>query len=259
MIRSIIQKIRAVLPRKKPVVIYFAPHQDDELLTMGIDACGQITEANADVHVVLCSDGSRSNMRFRINDGKSCPHHEGIHQYELDIPAFVAARDREFAASCDALGFCPENVHILPHRALDGEITVEYAQAQLKAFLSRFPRNVTVCTISPFGGEAQHKDHRNLGQAALNLYNDGTIRKLRLFIEPYCVDSSKKSYPDLQLTEIRADAQIKSRILKAIEAYSLWAPDEGRYAIGFHSVYRMFGDFTTQTTAYFHLPRQRDA
>lgn len=239
---------------EKPVVLYFSPHQDDELLTLGIDACSTIAGGEYQVHTVLCTDGSMSKMRLKINDGKECRLHAGVHQYELDIPQFIAARDIEFQQSCLALGYQPSAIHYFPMRAIDSCLTVEIAEAIITSVLSQFPQGTSVRTISPFGGKAQHKDHQCLGQAALNLYRKGVIKDLRLFIEPYCLASSREAFPDLKLTEIRADSQTLERLKKAIQAYSTWEPEQQRYAIGYHSVTSMFSAFAADAAAYYHLP-----
>lgn len=233
-------------------VLYLAPHQDDELLSMGVDICRQTHAADTEVHAALFTDGSRSNMRLRIGNGKTCPLHEGIHQYQLEIPEFVAARDREFTASCLALGVKQQNIHILPVRAIDGSLDPDTAEQSLRVLMKAYPKNTTVCTISPFGGEGQHRDHQALGQAALKLYREGVIRNLRLFVEPYCLDSSRKAYPNLPLAEVNADSAVRSALEKAADAYRLWAPDRGRYAVGYHSVTSAFDDFLAAPAAYFH-------
>ena len=50
-------------------VLYFAPHQDDELLTMGLDICESVKK-RMDVHVILCADGSKSGVRNVLKNGK---------------------------------------------------------------------------------------------------------------------------------------------------------------------------------------------
>lgn len=239
---------------EKPVLIYFAPHQDDELLTLGVDACRALASGEYNVHVVLCTDGSKSNKRFEICNGKDCPLHPGIHQYELDIPQFIAARDLEFRGSCDALGYAPSAIHYFPMRAIDSFLSVETAEATLRKVLAQFPQGTAVRTISPYGGKKQHADHRNLGQAALNLYREGCISDLRLFIEPYCIESCREAHPDLKLTVLHAGESEKARIDAAIRSYSTWAPEKQRYAIGYHSVTTVFQDFSADPIAYYHLP-----
>ena len=240
---------------EKNVVIYFAPHQDDELLTLGVDACRTLMDGETDVHVVLCTDGSKSNKRFEIGNGKECPLHPGIHQYTLDIPQFITARDIEFRNSCDALGFAPGAVHFYPRRLIDSFLSVEAAEATIRSVLAQFPQGAAVRTISPFGGKKQHADHRNLGLAALNLYRAGEIQDLKLFVEPYCIDSCQAEYPDLHLTALPATQEEKHRISQGIAAYSLWNPEQGRYAIGYHSVTSIFKEFMNNPVAWYHSPQ----
>ena len=92
-------------------IIYFAPHQDDELLSMGVDICNSLKKGKS-VHVVLCTDGSGSSVKRKLNDGKSCNKHPGEHIYDLSEQEFIQARDTEFVASCLALGVKRENIHI---------------------------------------------------------------------------------------------------------------------------------------------------
>ncbi len=237
---------------KPKTILYFAPHQDDELLTLGTDICKMLQEGYS-VHVILCSDGSKSSIRQKLHDGKACRHHPGLHQYALSIPEFIAARDQEFTASCLALGVPAKNIHISPIRAEDGSLTVEQGEAILLDALSRLPSYVSVRTLSPLGGKQQHRDHTNLGQAALNLYRRGVFRDLQLFIEPYCLESCQEAYPLLELNHLHGDGA-DAQLTEAVAAYSRWAPEEGRYAIGYHSVNAVFREFLKDPVGYWHLP-----
>lgn len=211
--------------------------------------------AEAEVHVVLCTDGSKSKIRLNLCNGKECPLHPGAHQYELDIPQFISARDLEFRASCDALGYSPGSVHFYPRRLIDSFLSVEAAEATIRSVLAQFPQGAAVRTISPFGGQKQHADHRNLGLAALNLYHSGEIQDLKLFVEPYCIESCRTDHPNLPLTPLPATQEEKERIRHGIAAYSIWAPSHGRYAIGYHSVTNIFNEFMCNTVAWYHFPK----
>lgn len=239
---------------EKPVVIYLAPHQDDELLTLGLDACRTINSGEYDVHVVLLTDGSKSNKRFEICNGKECPLHPGIHQYELSIQQFIEARDKEFRGSCDALGYAPGSIHFFPRRVIDSLLSVEAAEAAVRSVLSQFPIGSAVRTISPFGGKKQHADHRNLGLAALKLHQEGLVGDLKLFIEPYCAEACRAEHPQLMLTGMNADDAEKAQIARAIRSYSRWEPEQGRYAIGYHSVTEVFDEFIQNPVAWYHAP-----
>lgn len=238
---------------KTPTVLFFAPHQDDELLTMGIHAC----RTNKDnLHVFLCTDGSKSGVRRNLCNRRGCSLHKGVHSYTLTIEEFVEARDNEFRTSCAALGYVPGSVHISPLRCLDGELTVDAAKRIILDALSQFPDARSICTISPYGGAAQHTDHTHLGQAALSLYEEGILSEVTFFVEPYCVQSCREAYPDLQLTDVRADKKTAKKLMNAVHAYSDWDPDNQRFAIGRHSVSKSFDDFMKEPTAYFHICRK---
>ncbi len=245
---ALVKKLRRLVrPR---VILYLAPHQDDELLTMGIDIC-RMQRAGCRVHIALCTDGSKSNMRFRIMDGRECPYHDGVHSHELDIPQFVAARDREFAESCTALGCRKSDIHLSPLRAVDGELSAEQGEQIIEGLLASLPRRTEVRTISPHGSGKQHSDHTNLGLAAARLYEKGKIKALQFFVEPYCLEDCRKEHPELGPRKRLPDAETAERLKKAAAAYSTWSPEEGFYAIGYHSVADSFDEFLAAPEAYF--------
>ncbi len=226
-------------------IIYFAPHQDDELLTFGVDITSAIAHKK-DVHVVLCTNGAKSCVRQILNNKKTCPWHSGKHIYDLSESEFTAARDAEFTQSCAALGIKPENIHILPHRATDGNLQTEFAEAVIIGCLSQFGGKSTVCTIYHGNGLTQHRDHKALGFAVENLFKAGAIQKLRFFCEPYCLKDSTADFMCKKATpnDIR-------RIKYALNAYSLWKPQQQRYAVGYHSVPKELDDFRHKKRAYY--------
>ena len=234
------------------VILYISPHQDDELLTMGVDICNEFERNESNLHICLLTDGSKSSIKKVLSNGRRCKWHFGKHKYHLSFEQFVKARDVEFMSSCRSLGFQMHQVHILQNRAIDGELTVETAKKYIKQIISEFPQNVIVCTISPFGADEQHSDHRNLGQAAIDLFNEGDINELRLFVEPYCYVSSRKSYPNLELSTIYPSAKGKKVLKKAAKQYALWKPRKERFAIGYHSVSKMFNSFLMEPVGFFH-------
>lgn len=234
-------------------IIYFAPHQDDELLTMGVDICRNARKGH-EVHVVLCTDGSKSNMRLVVGNGKACSKHEGLHLYNLSVEAFIQARDREFTGSCLALGVKPENIHIAPTRDIDGSLTQSNAQKIVRYYLDRLGADALVCTHSPLSGPKQHRDHRTLGQAVDSLLKQGVIRKAKFFVEPYhysYVEANPRPLPGYP-ERISASASVKEQVRQAIGSYSRWDPEHGRYAVGYHSVTTEFNDFLENSCAYFY-------
>lgn len=231
-------------------VIVFAPHQDDEVLSMGA-FIRQSVDNGCRVHVVLCTDGSRSWVRTELANGLTCSFHEGSHVYSLSEGQFVSSRDDEFFESCQALGVSPLDVLIDDGRSVDGLLDVDAAKAIISKYLAQYP-NAVVCTTSPVVGLSQHSDHRALGNAALELYREGSIADLRLFVEPYNVRDFQRCNPGLGLEETASSGDA-SALLAACDAYSMWNPPANRYAIGYHSVGRDFDAFSgSGYVSYWH-------
>lgn len=224
------------VPSNEDVVV-FAPHQDDEVLSMGAFV-NKAVENGCRVHVVLCTDGSRSWVRSELANGLTCSFHEGSHVYSLSEEAFVSARDEEFLDTCQALGVNFGDALVDEDRSNDGALSVDAAREIVVKYLGEYP-DAVVCTISPTVGLSQHSDHRALGNAALELYREGRIGDLRLFVEPYNLNDFLAVNPDLSLQETEVSGSALP-LLAACSAYSFWNPLDGRYAIGYHSV---GGDF----------------
>lgn len=237
----------------RKTMIYFAPHQDDELLTMGVDILASLRQHH-DVHVVLCTDGSKSGVKKVLHNGKGCTKHEGLHNYDLTEEEFIQARDREFRDSCLALGIKSYNIHIPGKRSVDGSLTAGEAQRIIKNFLAICGRSAIVCTTAPTNGPSQHPDHSALGWAANSLLNQGIIREVRFFVEPYHfsqIVENPRMIP-VEPTIKKASPQAQEKIKKAISAYSYWNPSEGRYAVGYHSVSTEFDDCLKDPVSYYY-------
>ncbi len=225
-------------------VLYFAPHQDDELLTMGLDICESVKK-RMDVHVILCADGSKSGVRNVLKNGKTCNKHEGTHCYDLTTEEFIRARDREFRGSCLAMGVKPENIHIPEKRAVDGSVSVKQAEDIMMQYLQLLGKDSLVCTISSGNGDKQHRDHKAVGKAAENLVNRNVIPRCKVFVEPYhyhqICDNARGIPVDPYV--LKASPATAEKLKKAIASYSLWDPEQKRYAVGYHSVTVEFNDF----------------
>ena len=232
---------------RKGVVLYFVPHQDDEILTLGIDICYTVRHRK-DVHVILCTDGSMDGTRQTLNDHKECLMHREKHNFDLSVADFIKARDDEFVDSCLALGVQRTHIHILPNRAVDGSLTMEYAKELIEQCLEKYGKDATVCTMHFNSGKYQHKDHRALGQAARRLFLDRKIKKVRFCKELYLnLDPDDHTVFHCKI----AGADIQSSLQKSIQAYALWNPDIGRYAVGSHSVGRHFNTLQRLMRCYY--------
>ncbi len=246
---------------KKDIVLYFSPHQDDELLTMGVDISKTCLLENKDVHIILCTDGSKSPARQRLNSGDVCPKHNQIHKCNLSVEDFVKARDFEFVSSCKALGVHSENIHIYEKRAVDGELSVEYAQEIIKHFVSIYGKNAEICTITPFRFfQFQHEDHYNLGLAAKILAKKKEILKTNFFLESNRLGKFSKRIINNIIYDIKKEditEEIEDKIKKAIDVYYYFNPAEKRYAIGSHCVPFLFEFYKKNMLTYCLKPRIR--
>lgn len=245
---------------KKDVILYFSPHQDDELLTMGVDICKTCLLPNKEVHIVLCTDGSKSPARQRLNSGEFCSIHNQVHNYNLSEEEFIKARDYEFISSCTALGIPKENIHIYEKRAVDGSLSVEYAQEIIKHFVSIYGKDVEIRTIAPFKfGSYQHEDHYNLGLAAKNLLKEKKFLKIKFFIEPYHLPKGLRKFFISLFYNIKKEEiseQIKEKIENAMGvSYTYWKPEEKRYAVGYHCVTKIFEYYKQNIATYCINPR----
>ena len=220
---------------------YFAPHQDDELTNFGAAICRDLDAGHA-VVCVLCTDGSASGSRRLIGDGNPCHLHPGVHPAGFSVPDFIAARDREYRASCAAMGIPAGGIVIPADRAADGTLTAAHAEKLILAAVDGLPPEaVTVKTLAPVEGCRQNPDHNALGAAARALFAAGRFGALTLFYEPIHLDGRLDARPMRRLRPGN-EAQ-KKRLLDAAACYDRWDPANGFYAVGYHSVCDEFNAF----------------
>ena len=245
---------------KKDIVLFFSPHQDDELLTMGVDICKTCLLPNKEVHIVLCTDGSKSPARERLNGKEFCKIHNQVHNYNLTQEEFIKARDCEFVSSCTALGILQKNIHIYEKRAVDGSLSVEYAKEIIKHFVSIYGKDVEVRTIAPFKfGQYQHEDHYNLGLAAKKLLKKKFFEKSKFFIEPYHIHKGLRKYIAKLFFSIKK-TECSNQVIEKIknvtkQSYTYWNPEEKRYAVGYHCVTKIFDNYKQNIATYCIKPR----
>ena len=215
--------------------LVLSPHQDDELLTLGISAV-RAMQKGYDTYIALITDGRASNVKKRLG---------------MDTEEFVAARDEEFRASCLAIGYQESNILVREgdQRVSDGQLTPQTAAEQIRYFIASLPEGydkLVLATISPHGSKTQHKDHRALGEAALSLYRSHSdraslgITRLDLFLEPY-------EYAKLDDTRYFSCIELKSvaPITQSAESYR-----NSTYGIAFLSVPRELEAFLDRPVAY---------
>lgn len=218
----------------KNLVLFLSPHQDDELLTFGIPIIRALEQKNTEVYIALITDGGASAVKNKLG---------------LEREAFVSARDQEFRASCAALGLKPENIIIPANREPDGGLRTDKAKERIREILKSLTGfdTVTLATICPFGTEKQHKDHKALGNAVLDMHNgkkDG-VDKIKLYLEPY---EYARLGNGIEYNILKTDKCEK--IDAALDSYK-----NSEYGIAFLSVPRELYFYKRTTEAYEYIGR----
>jgi LmbE family N-acetylglucosaminyl deacetylase len=233
------------LPTGRPIVFY-SPHQDDETLFMG-QVIAHHALVGREVHVVLASNGETSGALAEINGtapdsgwwgGYHFPAREGYAPVSRD--EFGRARSREFAGATRQLGAMAANIHFgLPgqaHDDLPDGIDVAAAESLMVAWAEHFRAagRDQVGHYTMWKGDP-NPDHAALGQVLQN-ENDAHPQwfgDARWLVKPEQATAAHASVYRMP-TAYRANAVAMAR--SAGRCYSAWAPAQGMYAIGRHSV-----------------------
>lgn len=226
----------------KPIAIFYSPHQDDELLTMGV-AIKNHVEAGYEVHVVLLTDGSASNVLSTVNNRLTKEHYPTLTRSQ-----FVEARNQEFTRSNIALGVNRGDIHF--ENLKDGQTTVEQMENVILKYEKMYPeaKHKTMSYID------DHNDHANVGKALLSLFNKGKVKDARFYIQD---DEFINKNPKLK-NYIAEDFKTNyyPSIKSAANYYMTWKPRAGYYSIGYTSVKASFDRLLNKPVSYYHKPNQ---
>lgn len=127
--------------------VFFVPHQDDEVLSMG-SAIREHVLAGRQVWVVLLTDGSSSVQ---------CAQ-----QYATRAEC-TAERDKEFNAGVTSMGANPT---IRGDRMVDGTLTAAYVQSVVEEYYNYCPAGVCQYKSASFKGTSEfdaNVDHKAVG------------------------------------------------------------------------------------------------
>ena len=231
-------------------VYFFEPHQDDGVLFMGQVAAHHML-AGREVHVVLMSNGSTSNVRQKLNGeihsgpwwgGFHDPAREGYVPFPDDEQGRAhlgLARTDEWLASWLQLGVPIERLHfgagLSSSAQLPDAVTEEYAGQ----VISHWVGHDTSAGLAAPGLYTMHwgdpnSDHAHCGAALRALRIGGYLyadsrwlvkpeQAVAVGAEPYVVPTSLQP-------------EVKLLCRRAALAYGAWAPSLGSFAIGYHSV-----------------------
>lgn len=231
------------------VSIWHIPHPDDETIGMAGGIMADAAAGRRNI-IIMYTNGESSDVRFvlngfvrsRLHGRRLNPAADG---YEpLDRTALGHARVREAVAALAWLGVEPDDIWLvgLP----DGGVTVDAALDVIHALDERYPHAAhrTTSLSDP------HPDHRSLARA-LYIFRDkrrsaGTPPDVR-FYSVYTY-GRQPEHRTRGLEKVRvANPDAKAR---ALAEYGVWAPSEGRFAIGMLSVPRLLARAATDPFEY---------
>jgi LmbE family N-acetylglucosaminyl deacetylase len=226
------------------------PHADDDVLFFA-KMIAHCVLAGREVHGVLMSNGETSNVLGELNGTAAdntwwkdthSPAHEGY--APLTAREFGLARTREWRNSWHQLGVPDERLHLGMDLAtsdlLPDAISTAYAMQVMQYYVNGdLDAGRSVGGLYTMHWNDVHPDHAACGQALRTLRtSDPTYGDSRWMVKPEeaaAAGAAVYGVPDNLL------AQVTHMQWKAAQAYGAWAPadppDNGSFAIGFHSVY----------------------
>ncbi|MBA4543298.1 MULTISPECIES: PIG-L deacetylase family protein [Thermoactinomyces] len=247
------EAVKPAAPKPVPsknVVIYFSPHADDEVLTMGVPLINDI-RAGKEVYLVLMSPGSHSFARERINGaydiesnraelaGKKLkdnlyksyhdPYKEHYKDGWLTRKEFGDARLREFYLAAAAFGIPKDRIRV--YNVVNDNFLYSQVRAIMASYAKKFP-DATFKTMSRYD---VHPDHAMCGRVMDDLFREHIVKHWVAYLSITTDRIMKVKVPGSQMVVLRNPAD-KAILLRACKAYNIWKPTEGLYAIGYHSV-----------------------
>lgn len=208
------------------VVVFFAAHPDDETIGMSASIMHEVA-AGKRVFIEMMTDGRTSTVHGRLNDGSTCTWHSGQHSYLITAAQFGQARLDEFYDSAIRMGV--EGVYF--NNAPSGTMTAAQVTPRINYWITNAP-NVELRGVAGSDwldpgtvGGTGHPDHIAVWDALVAAAHPNTLGYL---IYNYRTLLNRHDYT-VNYTALCAAKQ------NALDAYRVWQPSDGRYAVGFHS------------------------
>lgn len=219
-------------------VYFVAPHADDDTISMGWAASHHAREKRR-LSFVLGSTGATTGALDDINGDVDSAWWGGRHfpdreEYERLTPAGIAlARDAEFMDACALLGAVPGEIHLERELRVDSP-DVDDARKILLKYRELDP-DAGFYTMHWLDSD---QTHRAFGEALLDLHTESPADWLD--VRWMVRESQAGTIAGAQQYPVPATqyAACKIMIQQAARAYSAWAPQQGRFAVGYHSVGR---------------------
>ena len=196
---------------RREVVVWYVPHPDDESIFMG----GAIAAERDRRHVVVLLTRGEASQAIRGVSARL--------GRELTVEEFVAARERECRAALGHLGADPDDVvrAELPDGGLTADSVLGVVRRQARRHRGASHRTMSYLDV--------HTDHSAAGRGLRRAHQLGVVEDARFYLPvPQQLDE--------RATRVALDRRAVAAKTAAMGEYQLWAPEQGRYAVGWRSV-----------------------
>ncbi len=242
---------------KKPIAIFYTPHQDDETLAMGASIAEYVRKGYP-VYVVLLTNGDNNSTITILNGTTKCEFHETYHDFKLSRQDFIDARNAEFLAACKALGV--HKVFIANNgKGFDETIGLENMNFKFFETISFFSNQYPLASHHSISGNCDPYNkkgdrmnaHRSCANALQILYSNDSTKNIYLYKDYVFYFPEEERRATFIKKNKKRDTQKKH---KAFEEYNHFDPSNGRYAIGYqHSVWELFNNSYSSEYEYIDL------
>lgn len=250
-------------------ILYFVPHEDDEILSFGVNIRNELSKGR-DVHLVLMSSGDDSKSRDLINgifDNEStsgeikgqkywCMWHQRYHNPgqenymhgHLTRKKYGIRRKEEFNRGSRTLGVPTNNIHANPIPS--NLMSREKIRGHIRSYIRKYP-NAEIRTMSWFDGQSFHA---LIGETIRDMQRNGELKHYQVkYITSIYTD---RFYPVKNPNETYKVVLNQNSDLtylnNAIYEYTRFEPRFGYYAIGYHSVPTQFDSLKKSPYTKFH-------
>ncbi len=223
-------------PYKQPAV-FFAPHPDDESIGMA-GSIAQAVKAGKDVYLEVLTHGEGSKAGFALL----------LRGQWVFGDALGKARVAEVLDAARRLGV--KGIHVSDFG--DGNVTKQEVNGRVRFWEKRAAGPLTLRgTVGEgdptLGKRTPHPDH----QACWEAVSESSAKDAAgFYIYRY---QTGKGSPD-QTVDVSGE---RAKKLDALEAYRVWDPGHGRYAVGEHSVGELISKATKDVHEYIERPHRQ--
>ncbi|MBS5788589.1 MAG: cell wall-binding repeat-containing protein [Clostridioides difficile] len=211
-------------------VVYLNPHQDDEILTMGLTLLRDI-QSGKNINFVQVTDGEKTSALFTINERLKRENRKILKEEDI-----IIARNNELALCLSKLGFSGK-VHYLNYENLNvSKEDIYYSVDKILLENNLSPLNTEIKTLSKneYDTSKGNYDHFACTDAVNLMSKDKFYKKTYI--------SNKPTNCNHKLKSIIPTDEEKRKLVNALNAYGVWNPDRGFYSVGYISSPYMFDE-----------------